>query len=308
MVEAKQGNSQVSKTPLEEVMVAMDVVDTLRHDQSIAERELDGEGRRERLLERLREMYSAQGIDVPDHVLYEGIDALEQERFKYEAVAPSWQTKLAHAWVSRGRWGKPLSFLAVIASVFYGVYFLTDVMPERSMRAELPQKVTRSLNAIISIAKNPDIVSQAQASAANAEQALVNDDFSKANAIVENMQNVYIQLQQEYSIRVISQPGENSGVFRNPPNNPDGRNYYLIVEAIDKSNNVVELTILNQENNKAARKKSWGLRVNEETFYKVAADKRDDGIIQGNKVGEKAAGYLKPVFSIPTTGATITEW
>ena len=54
MVEVTNGSSESHKAPLEELMVAMDVVDTLRHDQSIAERELDGESRRERLLERLR--------------------------------------------------------------------------------------------------------------------------------------------------------------------------------------------------------------------------------------------------------------
>ena len=48
---------------LEDVMAAMDVVDTLRHEQSIAERELDSQGRRERLLQRLRELYTAQGIE-----------------------------------------------------------------------------------------------------------------------------------------------------------------------------------------------------------------------------------------------------
>jgi hypothetical protein len=121
------------------------------------------------------------------------------------------------------------------------------------------------------------------------------------------MQLVQEQLNQEYDIRVISRPNENSGVFRNPPGNK-ARNYYLIVEAIDKQNRVLELSIVNQENNKAARKKTWGLRVSEDTFYKVASDKRDDGIIQNNKVGRKLAGYLQPEFSIPTTGATITEW
>jgi len=80
--------TKIEKAPLEDLMAAMDVVDTLRHDQSIAERELDGQERRNRLLERLRELYSAQGIEVPDHVLEEGIDALEQERFKYQAVKP----------------------------------------------------------------------------------------------------------------------------------------------------------------------------------------------------------------------------
>ena len=69
-----------NKAPLEDIMVAMDVVDTLRHQQTVAERELDIQGRRERMLERLKDMYKGQGIDVPEHVLLEGISALEEER------------------------------------------------------------------------------------------------------------------------------------------------------------------------------------------------------------------------------------
>ena len=80
------------------------------------------------------------------------------------------------------------------------------------------------------------------------------------------------------------------------------------MEAVDKNNKVLELNISNQENNTTALKKTWGLRVSEETFSKVVADKGDDGIIQNNTVGRKAVGYLEPEFSIPTTGATITEW
>jgi len=296
------------KAPLEDLMAAMDVVDTLRHQQDLAERELDGEGRRARLLERLRDMYRGQGIDVPDHVLEEGIDALEEERFQYKSVPSSWKTKLAHIWVSRRRWGKPAGFLAVIGSIFYGVYFATDVLPSYQLKSNLPQELQTSLSAITSLAKNPEIVEQAKLSAANANQAIAQEKYSRAQSIVSNMQGVKDQLSQAYTIRVISRANENSGVWRRPPNNPDGRNYYLIVEAIDAKNNVIELTILNQENNRAVRKKSWGLRVNEQTFYKIAADKKDDGIIQGNIVGRKAIGYLKPEFSIPTTGATITEW
>lgn len=296
------------KAPLEDIMTAMDVVDTLRHDQTIAERELDGEGRRDRLLERLRNMYAAQGIDVPDHVLEEGIDALEQERFKYRPVEPSWRTKLAHVWVSRSRWGKPIGFLAIVAIAFYGYYFISDVLPERALRGGLPNQVQSAFSSIIAVAKNPEVVNQAKISSANAYRAIDEEDFETAQAIVANMQTVKSQLTLEYNVRVISRPNQNSGIWRNPPNNPNGKNYYLIVEAIDKTNRVVELPILNQENNQAVRKTEWGLRVSEETFYKVAADKSDDGIIQSNSVGEKTAGYLKPVFSIPTSGATITEW
>ncbi len=296
------------KAPLEDIMAAMDVVDTLRHDLSVAERELDGEGRRGRLLERLREMYTAQGIDVPDHILEEGITALEQERFQYQAIKPSWRTKLAHIWVGRARWGKPIGFLLVVASVFYGYYFVSDVLPERNLRANLPDQVNSVFSGIVAVAKNPDVVEQAKALSASAYRAIDDDNFDEAQAILTNMQSVKDQLGMDYSIRVISRANQNSGIWRNPPNNPTGKNYYLIVEAVDKANRVVELNILNQENNQTAKTKIWGLRVSEETFYKVAADKRDDGIIQANQVGTKAVGYLKPVFSIPTTGATITEW
>ena len=71
------------EAPLEDLMVAMDVVDTIRHRQLIVERELNADGRRERLIERLREIYTQQGIEVTDAALEAGVDALEQARFAY---------------------------------------------------------------------------------------------------------------------------------------------------------------------------------------------------------------------------------
>lgn len=297
-----------NKAPLEDLMAAMDVVDTLRHQQGIAERELGAQARREQLLERLRELYHAQGISVPEHVLQEGIDALEQERFQYTPVAKSWRTKIAAIWVRRGRWGKPVGFLAVIASLFYGYYFVADVLPEKRLRIDLPQQIERSLATIEQTAKYPDLVAVAQQNAQSARLAIDNEQYSEAQEIADSMVSVADLINQEYSIRVISRPNQRSGVWRVPPNNPNGRNYYLIVEALDKNNKVLELDILNQENNKRERLKQWGLRVNEQTFNQIAADKKDDGIIQNNQVGKKEVGFLQPRFSIPTTGATITKW
>ena len=190
----------------------------------------------------------------------------------------------------------------MVASAFWGVYFVTDVLPKWNLRAELPEQ----LSEIKDLAKNPEIVARAESYARSADQALEDQNLPEAQSILKSMQNVSKQLQSDYSIRVVS--GERSAVYRIPPGNPNGRNYYLIVEAVDKNNKVLELQINNQENNTTALKKSWGLRVSEETFLKMKADKEDDGIIQGNTVGEKAIGYLEPEFSIPTTGATITEW
>jgi len=303
------------QAPLEDLMVAMDVVDTLRHERGIATRELDSEGRRERLLDRLREMYEAQGIEVPDHVLKEGIEALEHERFQYQPVDSSWKTKLAHLWVARGRWKKPIGIVAVIASLFGGSYVVTDVIPEQQqqaaqekMTAEMPSQLDASLRRINTMTNDPEIVDDAQRQLTLAKQSLANKNYSQAQSYQSNLQRMATQLQQEYTIRVVSRPGVSSGVWRIPDVNQSRKNYYLIVEAIDNNNKVVALDVLSEESNKRKKVKIWGLRVNQQTFQRVADDKLDDGIIQDNKVGNKVVGTLMPKFSIPTTGATITEW
>jgi hypothetical protein len=289
-------------------MAAMDVVDTLRHQSDIAQRELDGQGRRDRLLLRLKDLYQAQGIDVPEHVLQEGIDALEQERFQYQAVEPSWRTRLAHIWVSRGRWGKPIGFLAVLASLFGGVYWVTDVLPERNMRNALPAQIAASVSTIKIIAKNPDVVSLAEQRASAAQREIVAENYTSAVQIKDEIAAISKRLQGEYSIRIVSRPGESSGVWRVPDINQQGKNYYLIVEAIDNSNRVLELDILSEETDKRKRVKLWGLRVERDVFQRVAADKQDDGIIQSNQIGAKKIGYLQPQYSIATSGASITKW
>lgn len=296
------------KAPLEDLMAAMDVVDTLRHQQGLVVRELDAHGRRERMLEKLRELYQAQGIEVTDSVLQEGITALEEERFKYKSVEPSFATRLAHIWVSRGRWGKPIGFLAVLASLFLGFYVFNDVLPQRAMQNQLPEQLQASFNSIETISKKPELVSQARQKLTLGEQALQAEDYESAQQALLAMQAVNQSLQQSYSIRVISNPNQNSGIWRIPDVNQSGRNYYLIVEAVDANNNIIELPILSEETDKLTNKKQWGLRVNEQTFYKIASDLKDDGIIQSNIVGEKKVGFLQPEFSIATTGGTITEW
>ncbi|HJR69030.1 MAG TPA: DUF6384 family protein, partial [Gammaproteobacteria bacterium] len=67
--------------PLDELMLAMDVVDTLRHKELVLARELMAGERDEDLLERLRDIYTGQGIEVTDEILTQGVKALREERF-----------------------------------------------------------------------------------------------------------------------------------------------------------------------------------------------------------------------------------
>lgn len=297
-----------NKAPLEDVMAAMDVVDTLRHQRDIATRELDAEGRRARFMQRLRELYAAQGIEVPDQILLEGIDALEKERFKYQPVTASFSTKIAKIWVSRTRWGRPLGWLLLLAILFYAIYFAVELLPQRQMRSALPQQLQLELDGIGDLAASGQLLQRAKVKFTAGQRAVEANDFNRAGQILHELTQIREQLQQEYTIRVVSRPGESSGVWRVPDVNPQGRNYYLIVEAIDSENKVVPLDVLSEESNASKRVSTWGIRVDEQTFYQVADDKRDDGIIQGNEVGRKQAGYLEPEYSISTSGAKITEW
>ena len=82
------------KQPLDDIMLAMDVVDTLRHQQLLVERELKAEDRDQKMMQRLREIYTSQGIEVTDRVLEQGVTALKEGRFVYDPPAavsrPGW--------------------------------------------------------------------------------------------------------------------------------------------------------------------------------------------------------------------------
>ena len=94
-------------------MLAMDVVDTLRHRQDLVTRELDESSREGQLIEKLREIYHQQGIEVPDHILKEGVEALNESRFVYTPPKASFGTALARLYVGRRRWGPAALALAL---------------------------------------------------------------------------------------------------------------------------------------------------------------------------------------------------
>lgn len=290
---------------LNDIMVAMDVVDTLRHQQLTIDRELDDEARRERLLERLRKIYAGQGIEVPDHILTEGIEALDKERFQYKAREGS---SLAKLYVRRKKWGKPLIALSLIGIFIIGGNYFTQVLPKQQASAKLPKQLSNTLNEIKVVAKNPALINAIVTQQQSAIAALKSDRLDQAQEIHKDMEQTLGRLRATYELRVVSRPGESSGVWRIAEVNSNSRNYYLVVEAVDKSGKRLPLPIINEENGKIKRVEKWGLRVDEPTYSRIARDKRDDGIIQGNLVGKKALGYLKPEYSINTSGATITRW
>ena len=76
----------------------------------------------------------------------------------------------------------------------------------------------------------------------------------------------------------------------------------------DADGNTLSLPILNEENGETEVVDIWGVRVPEAVYDGVAADKRDDGIIQANEVGRKSDGFLEVEYSMPVLGGAVTRW
>ena len=303
MAEAK-----ADKPPLDDIMLAMDVVDTLRHRQLLVERELKSEDRDERMKQRLREIYASQGIEVPDHVLEQGVAALKEGRFVYRAPSGGLQTSLAKLYITRGKWGKPFLMCLSLVLIVWFAYVLLISGPAERAAAALPGRLDSQYQSLAAQAIGPRASELAESLAADGRSALQRDDQDELELTLQRMATLQRDIEIEYELRVASHPGQKSGVWRIPDANRDARNYYIIVEAVGRQGELLEVPVVSEEDGKTYRVKQWGLRVEEPEFEQIAADKKDDGIIQDNRFGVKKRGYLTPQYLMPTTGRAITKW
>jgi hypothetical protein len=289
---------------LDEVMLAMDVVDTLRHRRVLVEQELQGEERDAALLERLRQVYAAQGIDVPDRILTEGVAALREDRFAYRPPPPGLGTLLARLYVWRGRVAGGAVAVALVLALAWGVNQTAVVGPREALAGDL----ANAHRQIQALTDTPEARARAATIASAGEAALERSETAAARSALEQLEALRANLEQRYRLLIATGPDAVSGVWRVPDANTAARNYYLIVEARDDAGRLVPVEITNEETGRIEHVTSWGLRVPQEVFERVADDKRDDGIIQDRYVGEKARGALEPEYVIPTTGGAITRW
>lgn len=302
--------------PLDEVMMAMDVVDTLRHRQDLVTRELSGTARENQLIERLREVYRQQGIEVPDHILKEGVSALAESRFAYDPPAPGFNTTLARLYVGRKTWGRPVllvfGVLLLIGVGYFGVYRPFQAGQEHRSQVELTEGLPAQMDALYTTifeeTKVQQAVVDAEALVGRGKAFATEGNRAGAEGIVKDLTALRDQLRQEYVVRVVNRSGEQSGFWTFPEINTDATNYYLVVEAIDPDGKALSLPILNEETGETEVVAQWGQRVPESVYNAVANDKRDDGIIQANEVGRKSDGFLDVEFQMPVLDGAVTRW
>ncbi|MEL8056229.1 MAG: DUF6384 family protein [Pseudomonadota bacterium] len=305
------------KKTLDEVLIAMDVVDTLRHRDQALLKELDRTGRKAELVSRLREIYEAQGIDVPDHVIEQGVKALEEQRFRYAPPEGGFGVRLAKIYVSRDRWWKPVAGAVAAVSIGLGVYQFGVAGPQKARAEALQVELTQTLPADLAKARDAVLDISTSDTADRLAESYYQDGLSavsvgeagEARTALASLERLRNDVSVSYDVRVVYGPDEErSGVFRFYEDGPDGVRYYLIVEAVRPSGGLATVLIQNEETSETARVTRWGQSVSEATFNRVAADKNDDFIIQDAIIGRKESGQLTPEYTVDTPGGAILEW
>ena len=119
-----------------------------------------------KLIARLREIYTAQGIDVTDEVLLQGVQALEEQRFQYKPPGPSFGLTLAKIYVSRDRWWKPVAggIAALVAGLF--AYQVGVVQPAKASEARIERALTETLPGSLEAAHR-EVLAASQSETAN---------------------------------------------------------------------------------------------------------------------------------------------
>lgn len=409
------------RTSMDELMLAMDIVDTLRHEQSLVERELASTKRDEDFVARVKQIYANQGIDVSDALVRQGVEALKQDRFAYTPPKRTFAVRLAEVWVDRWRWVRR----SLIASLVLGIGYAVVAIPNAWVTARryrdyteaaeglqrAGQAVVRDVDALKNAAEefdsrapksvadhlkklaanyydrrstfapalaaavalepvgpaeyaadprasyarlgavdrqlNPvqfaarDLDAQMKAglrlfgaaerfehvsarlqsmhpaesvtarlaeARSRAEGALAAADDAAASTTVGELERLAASLDLAYTLRIVNREGVQSGVWRYHEDAPGGKNYYLVVEAIDANGQSLTLPITNEETQRIETVSLFALRVPQAEYDKVKADKLDNGLIDEAVVGEKRRGELDVDYRVAVAGGAITEW
>ena len=119
-------------------------------------------------------------------------------------------------------------------------------------------------------------------------------DLSQATANLNQLRNLFDNLNTSYEVRIVNRPGVKSGIDRYFTDSSGKRasGFYVIVEAVDSNGQVIPRSIKSEEDSSVRSVSMWGERVPEYIYERVKSDKIADGIVNDSLFARKARGYL----------------
>jgi hypothetical protein len=307
-VTTEEMSAEGEAAPLSELMLTIDVTDTLRRNPQLADTSDPLGG--------LRDLYARLGIAAPDAALIQGIDAYRSGRFGYSAPARGLGPLLARLYVVRRRWlAGALAITLILAIGLVGYFVVYQPYRDAQIRQaqiELSQQIPAKIDALYRTIFEETKVQQAANDAAGLRQAGLaaaeKGDRAGAESALTELIAIRDTLREDFRLGIVDRPGAKWGFWTFPEDNSDATNYYVVVEARDADGKLLTVPVRNQPTGRLDSVTQWGVRVPEEVYRAVEADKADDGVIEHNLVGIKQFGFLEPNYLITVLGGALTRW
>jgi len=179
---------------------------------------------------------------------------------------------------------------------------------ETLLTKTLPDQIQAARDKAYNLASTPELKNQAEDIYESGVLDIQDRNIEAAQVKISELEKLGRNLSQSYQLRIVSRFNEASGIYLDSKVNSNVRNFYLIVEAVDASGNVLSVDIEDEEYKTVKRVTKYGVRVPKSVFDSVAADKKDDQIIQDDILGEKRRGLLEPKLKFGPATGYIVDW
>lgn len=115
-------------------------------------------------------------------------------------------------------------------------------------------------------------------------------------------------LASEYSFTIVSRSGTPSALGRRSNEDPNVKNMYAIVEALDGQGRPSALPLVDELTGSRKTASVFGVRITHALYEEIARDKKSDGIVDDKVIGRKRRGELTPEFGAGVLGGYIVDW
>lgn len=327
---------------MHDMLRIMDVASAMRRERETALSQLDLATAKQRLHERLLATAAAAGETVTPAEVDAAIEQYFAQQHRYQDPPRGWASFWAHAWVLRG----PLLLLAAMLAA--GTLLLIALagafgggagaprpptpsgspapgagatpgaqpVPTAEPRAQLLavwERVQRTAAALAKVAADDDARGRVQQLLTGAEVAYGSERLDELRAAEGRLRELGARLEEQYVVRVVSRPGEDTGVERRNAGRTSG--LYLIVEAVGTDGRKLSRLVRDGEDGAQRSVTRWGEQVPEAVWNRIAADKQADGVVDEAEFARKERGrhdetmVMKDGAGAPLRrGRQITRW
>ena len=185
---------------------------------------------------------------------------------------------------------------------------LTSVLTDCNDFGNLKQEFSKLYNFAINTAIENLAIDETEDLNERAKSYVQVADVGSLRKAVSELGEINTTLMQEYVIEVINKSGLRSGLWRksndNPPINsndedPQGKRFYLVCQAVEKDRDVVSLKLRNIEDQRVESVSMFGVGVPHEVYLRVRGDKKDNGLVDNSSTrlenkyfSKKRKGYI----------------